>query len=467
MRTLANIDPTPEQLQILSDPGLGFRLIRGAAGSGKTTTALLRLRQLCALRIAQRNRTGSAEPIRVLALTFNQTLRGYVMQLVNEQTQFQDRLEITVDTFAHWAFAISGLQTRIPNDSGDDRVRILLQRAGIQHDNIKYFVDEVKYITGRFLPDGLQEYLQAQRTGRGRAPAVNRQLRAKILDEVIAPYEEQKRKERFADWNDLALAAMRTPSQGYDVVVADETQDFSANQLRAILKHLNGDHATTFIMDAAQRIYSQSFSWREIGIDARTIVRTLQQNYRNSAEIAQLAASLVRGLPMDEDGVLPDATACRPSGNKSKMVAGLYSKQIDYMLNHVHQYLDNGETVAILQPQGGFWFDYARQELRKRNTAYCELTQSRTWPTGPEQVALSTIHSAKGLEFDHVLMPGLNQEVTPHGVEDGDGTLDSFRRLLAMGIGRARRTVTLGYKPGEQSTLIGLLDPAAYDVVEV
>ena len=66
-----------------------------------------------------------------------------------------------------------------------------------------------------------------------------------------------------------------------------------------------------------------------------------------------------------------------------------------------------------------------------------------------------------------MLIPGLSREVTRHGDEDGDGTLDSLRRLLAMGIGRARRTVMLGYKPGEESTLVELLDPETYDLVEV
>ena len=82
-------------------------------------------------------------------------------------------------------------------------------------------------------------------------------------------------------------------------------------------------------------------------------------------------------------------------------------------------------------------------------------------------MALSTIHSAKGLEFDHVLVPGLNSEVTPHGEGDDDGTLESLRRLLAMGVGRARETVSIGYKPGEASTLIALLDPSTYKLVEV
>jgi len=44
MRVLANVRPTPEQLAIVSRNRPGIEVIRGAAGSGKTTTALLRLR---------------------------------------------------------------------------------------------------------------------------------------------------------------------------------------------------------------------------------------------------------------------------------------------------------------------------------------------------------------------------------------------------------------------------------------
>ena len=61
---------------------------------------------------------------------------------------------------------------------------------------------------------------------------------------------------------------------------------------------------------------------------------------------------------------------------------------------------------------------------------------------------------AKGLEFDHVLLPGLSQEVTPHGTEEGDADLEIYRRMLAMAAGRARKTIMAGFKPGEESSLI-------------
>ena len=121
----------------------------------------------------------------------------------------------------------------------------------------------------------------------------------------------------------------------------------------------------------------------------------------------------------------------------------------------------------VARPSVCRWFDYARPTLRRHGIPHCELTRQSIWPSGSEQVGLSTIHSAKGLEFDHVLIPGLNQQVTPHGDGEGDATLDQLRRLLAMAVGRARASVMVGYKPGEGSTLIGLLDPATYDAVRV
>ena len=467
MRTLQNITPSPEQLKILTDVEPGFRLIRGAAGSGKTTAALLRLRQLCRSRANRRARLGSVSPVQVLVLTFNRTLRGYIKQLATEQVRESGTITLTVETFARWALNLVGQQD-ILEDDGRPWIRSRLTSAGVSPGNLDYFIDEVKYVEGRFLPDQRDKYLRATRSGRGRVPAVPRALRNKLLADVIDPYEMMKSQTGKVDWSDVALKAAGASRRDYDVVIVDESQDLSANQIRAVLAHLHEDHVTTFIIDAVQRIYPQVFQWREIGIDMRPqMVFTLARNHRNTAEIARLACSLVRGLPPDDDGVLPDKKACQESGPLPEVVEGTYSAQIDYMLDWVKPHLAAGETVAILQPRGGDWFSFTRSVLRQRSIQYCELTRNPEWPTGPEQLALSTIHSAKGLEFDHVLMPGLNKEVTPHGNEDGDGTLDSLRRLIAMGVGRARKTVMLGYKPGERSTLFDLIDPETYDLVKV
>ena len=77
------------------------------------------------------------------------------------------------------------------------------------------------------------------------------------------------------------------------------------------------------------------------------------------------------------------------------------------------------------------------------------------------------MHSAKGLEFDHVFVLGLNDEVTPYSDEEGDSTFENLRRMLAMAITRARKSVIIGYKPEQASGLISLLDPSTYKEIEL
>lgn len=77
---------------------------------------------------------------------------------------------------------------------------------------------------------------------------------------------------------------------------------------------------------------------------------------------------------------------------------------------------------------------------------------------GTGRLNLSTLHSAKGREFDAVILYGMNADVTP-GKRDriSDASLREARRLFYVGVTRPRKELSIAYQDGNCSPWVAEL----------
>lgn len=92
--------------------------------------------------------------------------------------------------------------------------------------------------------------------------------------------------------------------------------------------------------------------------------------------------------------------------------------------------------LAEEAPPGTSLADFVR-ELQRRQQQQHEPTR--------QAVTLSTLHAAKGLEWDAVYIAGLSEGLVPITFAQGLEAVDEERRLLYVGITRARRALELSW----------------------
>lgn len=445
----------PDQLKLVSSSYNGPARVRGPAGTGKTVVGLHR-----AAYLAERS------PRTVLFVTFVKTL-PVVLGGLCERMSPAARRNIHFTGLHRLALdLIEGAGARVRIDGR--KAETAFNRAWLEcgRDSVltklderpSYWREEVDHvIKGRCLTD-FDEYAALARVGRG---TPMRHEHREAMWDLYREYERLLDAAGVHDFNDALIVARDLVKAGevahpYGSVVVDEVQDLNLVGLE-LLHAIAGEGPDRFLIigDGQQSVYPGGFNLAEAGISVVGRSTVLGSNYRNAAEILELASRVVaEDSFFDLEGDLSAGRReleVRRRGGTTVTVRAPSMRDLETAL--VTQILETRVTLDIAHG------DMAVLAFKRADVAhYRGVLERAAIPTvelteydgvSTDRVKVGTFKRAKGLEFKYVLLPGLEDgPVRPWAGESDESfreRAERMRRELFVGMTRARDGLWLGY----------------------
>ena len=128
-------------------------------------------------------------------------------------------------------------------------------------------------------------------------------------------------------------------------------------------------------------------------------------------------------------------------GDSAKLAASRWGNVLDFV-----DWIARRCGGEITQ-DGGTAFESERQTVLQVAQTISVIISLADRQGEQDVVTLSTLHAAKGLEWPHVILAGINEGLLPFRSGDADMTperLEEERRLMYVGITRARTTLVVG-----------------------
>ncbi len=245
----------------------------------------------------------------------------------------------------------------------------------------------------------------------------------------------------------------------YDAILIDEAQDFELEWFKTCVQALRDpEHGDLLIaVDGAQSLYGRpkGSTWISVGVQARGRSRSLDRNYRNTRELLSFAW----GLTQDTLQVADTETNVRVAprevwrhGPPPKFFEASdeedEKRAVVRELQRLQKLGISGSRIGILYAQDrGGRIHRLHRDLQEDGIELCWVReQNRDSFTSQPGVRLSTIKSAKGLEFSAVILVALDQ------LPDDRDTPEENINLLYVALTRAQEQLLMTWKGSSEFT---------------
>jgi hypothetical protein len=449
----------PSQRKLVNRDWNGPMRVLGGAGTGKTVVALHRAKWLAENR-CQDGRS------RVLFTTFTRNLaadiKANLRKICSEETF--SRIEVTnLDRWVSGFLRKKGYGFEI---NFGTRTWPLWEKAlalappehGLEP---SFYREEWEQVIQPQEITTVSEYFRATRIGRGT------RLNRKARKEVWAVFEEYRllldenglREPDDAMRDAFQLLDQKSQDLPYCAVVVDEAQDMGHQAFRLIRRIISGDDGKNDIFivgDGHQRIYRHKVVLSQCGINIRGRSRKLRINYRTTEENRRWAIGLLKGVPVDDlDGGADDQKGYKSLLHGENPVIrhfGTSKEETDYIVNVVRECDASDQdlsSVCIVARTNNLLEQY-KADLENADIKTHIIHRNEAEKPVPG-VRLATMHRIKGLEFETVIIAGVNERIVPldAAVNNTDDPVvwkeseNRERALLYVAATRAKRQVVV------------------------
>lgn len=473
-----NIELTSEQIKVLNSKSKGHCLIKGVAGSGKTTLALYKVMDI----LKELDQTKE----RILLLTYNKLLIKYMTRLCKENKIMlhEEQLKIrTIDALIYGYVAKDN--RKLANDS-DKRtvlrwaIQKMQQTYGkdtiAKEENMDFLLEEFNWMKScNYIHE--EEYLSIERLGRIAKGNSNMRLQKqgesrKIIFELFKLYENEMNRRNLTDFYANALRVLNRMEnkkihwKKYSYILVDESQDLTRVQLEIIKKIYNDKEGSCiwFLTDVAQSIYGHSWlsrhSFKSVGFNMAGKSNILSKNYRTTKQIAMAAYSLLekdQGLNKSDDFVEP--VLVERNGTKPQYCSfEKLDEELDWLNREIKKLLLDEKydlsDIAIVARNWNYLEDVKVHLVENGLDANILRGEDADTYYEREAIPLLTLHAVKGLEFPVVFVVGINEGILPVSEEKEE----EERKLLYVGMTRARKQLYMS-SSGRKSSFIDEILP--------
>lgn len=440
----------PTQNKLARGDRSGPVRVLGGAGTGKTVLAMHRAKWLAENRALGGKKVLFTTFTRNLALDIEENLKTLC------SADAMSRIEVkNLDAWVGGFMRARKLEHRIVYDRKQDGALQAWQSALATKDATldvpdSFYSDELEQVVLAQGLTTLDQYRTARRIGRGVILSrAKRDAVWPVFEEYRGQLASRKLKEVDDAYREIAemIATEQGSELGYAAIVIDETQDFGPQALkllRAMIAH--GPNDLFFVGDGHQRIYSRNrAAMSRCGIDIRGRSRKLYLNYRTTDEIRRQAVALLEGCEIDDldDGhdeskrykSLSHGPA--PEVRKTSGLEEASEAAVGFIQQWRSAQAENESLSFCVVSYSEKSRDALGQQLQAAGIASVPITAQSNHADARNVVHLATMHRAKGLEFDCVIVVAPENYLGP--AEETAGQ----RRLLYVALTRAKRGALL------------------------